>query len=71
MRALKAAADKKKADEAAAAHQTRLKFKNSQAGKEVAAAKAAKEKEIEVARKAREYDDLVATLASVRQNLTG
>jgi hypothetical protein len=71
VRALKAAADKKKADEAAAAHQTRLKFKNSQAGKEVAAAKAAKEKEIEVARKAREYDDLVATLASVRQNLTG
>jgi len=71
VRALKAADELRKAAEAEALHNTRLKFKNSDAGKEVEALKAAELKAAEDARKIEAYDALKEKLASVELNLSG
>ena len=72
VRALQISADAKKARELEAAeHNTRFKFKHSQAGKEVEAQKRADEQKEADAQKLAEHGTLVAELASAKQNLKG
>ena len=72
VRALQISADAKRARELKAAeHNTRFKFKNSEAGKEVEAQKRADEQKEADARKLAEHGTLVAELASTKQNLKG